>query len=94
MTASDSNCLPAAARLAPVVALALVPKCGVCVIAWMAALAGLGVEVCGPSPSWTILGTVMARRLGLPVVDFEVLGLLVLALVAAVYFRLISRVGR
>ena len=39
----------------PCVALALVPKCGLCVLAWMLALSGIGVETCGAGPSWTIV---------------------------------------
>jgi len=83
-----------AGRLAPLVVLGVVPKCGLCVVAWGAALAGIGAEACGSGDSWTILGSLIARRLGLSVGELDALFLASAASGAAVYLWLMSKLSR
>jgi len=50
--------------LAPILAFFLVPKCGLCVLAWVGAVAGLSFAACGSSPSWMFLFSECARQFG------------------------------
>lgn len=79
---------------ASLVALVLVPKCALCILAWLAALAGLGVELCGSGPSWALLAAGAARRLGLPAAALAALGALLLATGAFVSWKLVARFTR
>jgi hypothetical protein len=79
--------------VSPPLFLAIVPKCGMCVVVWAAALAGVRVELCGSTPSWSILASEMERRLCLPVAATEGLALLLVASVTFFLWKLLSRIG-
>jgi hypothetical protein len=58
---------------------------------WAAALAGIKVELCGSTPSWSILASEMDRRCGLPEAAMLGIAVLLLAVVTFISWKLISR---
>jgi hypothetical protein len=79
--------------IAPLLVFALVPKCGLCVVAWVAALIGLKVELCGSTPSWNILMTELGRRAGLPAAATGAFAVLLVVALAIVSWKLLSRLA-
>lgn len=65
----------------------LLPKCALCVLAWLAGLAGLGLQACGPSPSWMFVVSQLTLRFGRPAVLLAAVSPIPLALGAIAAWR-------